>query len=133
MLRGSGIARGLKGDAGSAGAAGVNGATGPQGATGATGAAAPTNGRLSLVGNVTVGETLLVSLSLGMKRMTLPLSGVLTTDKLIAIPNGIATTGCEVQNAYPASANNVSIGYFVPALGIAATYSIPVSIYRVTP
>lgn len=88
-------------------------------------------GRLTLVGTVTISETLLVSLSLGMKRKTLALTGVATTDMLLAIPNGTPTAGCEVVNAYPASTNNVSIGYYTPALGIAATYSIPVSVYRV--
>lgn len=91
-------------------------------------------GFLTLVGNVTVTETLLISLGLGMKRMTLPLAGITTADmgKLIVVPNGAATVGCEVQNAYPVSNGNVSIGYYTPALGIAATYTIPVSVYRVT-
>jgi hypothetical protein len=91
-------------------------------------------GRLILVGNVTVTETTLLSLALGMKRMTLPLIGITTADmgKLVAIPNGTSTTGCEVQNAYPVAANSVSIGYFTPALGLGATYTIPVSVYRIT-
>ncbi len=92
------------------------------------------SGRLALVGNVTVTETLLLSLALGMKRMTLPLAGITMADmgKLVAVPNGAATTGCELQNAYPASAGNVSIGYYTPLLGVGATYSIPVSIYRIS-
>lgn len=97
-------------------------------------AAAPTNGRLTLVGNLNVTETTLLSLALGMKRMTLPLTGITTADmgKLVVIPNGTSTTGCEVQNAYPVAANSVSIGYFTPALGLGATYTIPVSVYRIT-
>jgi len=97
-------------------------------------AAVPTSGRLTLVGNVTVTETTLLSLALGMKRMTLPLTGIATTDmgRLVVIPNGTSTTGCEVQNAYPVGANSVSIGYFTPALGLGATYTIPVSVYRIT-
>lgn len=66
--------------------------------------------------------------------MSLPLAGITVADmgKLIAVPNGVPTTGCELQNAYPASAGNVSIGYYTPLLGIGVTYSIPVSIYRIT-
>ena len=92
-------------------------------------------GTLQLVGNVIVTETTLLSLALGMKRMTLPLTGITTADmgKLVVVPNGTATTGCEVQNAYPVAANSVSIGYFTPALGLASTYSIPVAVYRITP
>lgn len=92
-------------------------------------------GLLQFVGNVVVTETTLLALGLGMKRMTLPLAGITTADmgKLVVIPNGTATTGCEVQNAYPtATAGQVSIGYFTPALGLAATYSIPVSVFRIT-
>lgn len=92
-------------------------------------------GLLQFVGNVTVTETTLVALGLGMKRMTLPLTGITAADmgKLVVIPNGTATTGCEVQNAYPTTtAGQVSVGYFTPALGLAATYSIPVSIFRIT-
>ncbi len=92
-------------------------------------------GLLQLVGSVVVTETTLLALGLGMKRMTLTLAGITSADmgKLIVVPNGAATTGCEVQNAYPtATAGQVSIGYFTPALGLAATYSIPVSVYRIT-
>lgn len=119
---------GAKGDTGATGPKGDTGAQGPQGIQGVPGI---TTGRLVFIGNVTVSETLLISLSLGMKRMTVALSGVAVGDKLVGVPNGIPTTGCEFQNAYPASANNVSIGYFVPALGIGATYTIPVSVYKV--
>ncbi|WP_145923542.1 hypothetical protein [Sphingopyxis macrogoltabida] len=108
--------RGDSGQKGDKGDAGILGATGPAAAT--------------FIGNVTITETLLVSLSLGMKRVTKALAGVALSDKLIAVPNGAPSAGCEVINAYPSSAGNVSIGYFVPALGIGATYSIPVSIYR---
>lgn len=133
-------AQGAKGDTGNQGAAGSTGPTGANGlagATGATGATGPAGADgapgLTFIGNVTITETLLVSLSLGMKRMTLALAGIVAGTKLQAVPNGTPSTGCEVVNAYPASNGNVSIGYFIPALGIGATYSIPVSIYRVAP
>ena len=92
------------------------------------------SGLLQFIGNVTVTETTLLALGIGMKRMTLPLPGVTSADmgKLVVIPNGTATTGCEVQNAYPAGTKSVSIGYYTPALGLATTYSIPVAVYRVT-
>lgn len=87
---------------------------------------------LTFVGNVNVTETLLLALTLGMKRKEFDLQGVLPNDKLVVVPNGAPTTGCEAVNAYPGTgANKVSIGYYTPALGIAATYSIPVTIYKV--
>ncbi len=149
---------GIKGEEGDTGATGAKGDTGAAGsnasatplssaagsadtASGTAGASTsaaradhthplPT-GRLQLLGNVTVTETLLVSLSLGTKRMTLSLAGVTTADKLVAVPNGVPTTGCEMINVYPISAGNVSVGYFVPALGIGATYTIPITVYKV--
>jgi len=123
-------ANGTNGAAGSIGPQGPQGDTGAVGATGATGAAGAPG--LTLIGNVTVSETLLISLSLGMKRMTLPLTGVATGTRLLAVPNGTPSAGCEVVNAYPAATNSVSIGYYVPALGIGATYTIPVSVYRLS-
>lgn len=125
-------AQGVKGDTGATGAQGIQGAKGDTGATGPAGTPAPTTGRLVLLGAINVTETLLVSLALGMKRKTFALAGVTATDTLLAIPTAAPTTGCEVVNAYPASAGNVSIGYYTPLLGIGATYAIPVSIFKVT-
>lgn len=90
-------------------------------------------GLLTYLGDITVTETLLISLAVGMKRKTFPLAGVATSDKLTLVATGAPTAGCEAVNVYPASAGNVSIGYYTPLLGIGATYSIPVSVYRVTP
>lgn len=142
---------------GPVGPAGPTGATGPAGSNAsatplsnatpkALGTAAPGSStsaarddhvhpaQLALVGNVVVTEQTLIALAVGMKRMTLALAGITTADmgKLVVVPNGASTTGCEVQNAYPAAAGQVSIGYYTPALGIATTYSIPVSVYRIT-
>ncbi len=126
--------RGATGPQGVQGDAGPTGPVGPQGPAGATGPQGPsgiTTGRLVFIGNLNVAETLLVSLSLGMKRKTFALAGVGATDTLAVFPTGAPTTGCEVVNAYPAGAGNVSIGYYTPALGIAATYTIPISVYKV--
>lgn len=123
---------GPKGDTGLTGPKGDKGDTGSVGATGTAGTPAPTNGRLEFLGNINVTETLLVSLAVGMKRKSYALAGVTATDKLLIIPNGAPTTGCEAVNAYPASAGNVNIGYYTPLLGIGVTYTIPVSVYRIT-
>lgn len=89
-------------------------------------------GLLTYLGDINVTEQLLVSLAVGMKRKTFPLAGVAVGDKLQLVANGIPTTGCEAVNAYPASAGNVSIGYYTPLLAIGASYSIPVSVYRIS-
>jgi hypothetical protein len=163
-------ATGATGPAGPQGAKGDTGATGATGPAGSSASATPLGtstpkalgtatpgtatsaaredhvhplpvGRLELLGTLLVSETLLVSLSVGMKRkdvaITLPqgAAALSATDKLLAIPNGAPTTGCEVVNAYPGtgpSAGLVSIGYYTPLLAIGATYSIPVAVYRIT-
>ena len=89
------------------------------------------SGLLTYIGDLNVSETLLVSLAVGMKRKTFALAGVLATDKLQLVATGAPTTGCEAVNVYPASAGNVSVGYYTPLLAIGATYSIPISVYRI--
>lgn len=124
-------AAGANGAAGAVGPKGDAGATGPQGpagSTGATGAQGPAG--TTFIGNLNVTETLLVSLALGMKRKTFALAGVGASDKLIFAPTAAPTTGCEVINVYPAGAGQISVGYYTPALGIAATYSMPIAVYR---
>lgn len=90
-------------------------------------------GRMEFIGNFSVAEQTLIALGLGMKRMTLTVQGVTMADmgKLMVVPNGVPTAGCELQNAYPVAANSVSIGYFTPALGLAASYALPGALYRI--
>jgi hypothetical protein len=145
-------AQGVKGDTGATGLtgpAGSNASATPLGTTAprALGTATPgtsanaaredhvhplPSGRWELIGTLTVTENLIIALSVGMKRMTLPLAGVAATDRLIAIPTGAPSTGCEVVNAYPAAAGSVSIGYYTPTLGALTSYSIPIAVYRIT-
>lgn len=137
-LAGAQGATGAKGDTGATGAQGPQGVQGVKGDTGATGlqgpagTSAPTSGRWELIGLLNVSETLLVSLGVGMKRKTFALAGVGTSDRLGFVATGAPTTGCEVVNVYPASAGNVSVGYYTPALGVAASYSMPIAVFRVT-
>lgn len=88
---------------------------------------------MQFVGNLNVAETLLLALSLGMKRKTFALSGVQASDLLVFAPTASPTAGCEVVNVYPAGANNVSVGYYTPALGIASSYTMPIAVYRIVP
>jgi len=89
-------------------------------------------GTLTNLGNVTISETLLISLALGIQRKTATLSGVAVGDKLLFAPNGVPTAGCEAVNVYASATNQVTVSCFLPALGIGATYSIPVTVYKVS-
>lgn len=140
-------AQGPKGDTGAQGPAGAKGdtgpvgATGPKGDTGATGATgpkgdpgtpAPTTGRVVFIGNVTISQNVLISLSSGMVRTALTLTGVTTADRLMFAAITPCTAGCEAMNVYATAANEVTVSYNRPALGIGAVISIPLAIYRVT-
>lgn len=92
----------------------------------------PTAGRLQFIADVPFSETLLLSLSLGMKRRVVAVAGVLATDRLVFAPTAIPTAGCEVINVQPSGAGNVSVGYYTPLLGLGATYSLPFALYRIT-
>lgn len=81
---------------------------------------------------MTVSETTVLSLALGMKRMALTLTGVVVGDRLTFAPTSLATAGCEVVNVYASAANQVTVSYFTPALGIGVAYSIPLAVYRIT-
>lgn len=125
--------RGPKGETGAQGPAGAKGDTGAQGAAGPQGSTGPAGSpSLTFLGNLNVTDTALLSLSLGMKRKTFTLSGVTASDRLIFAPTAAPTTGCEVVNVYPAGNNQISVGYFTPALGIGASFSMPIAVYKVS-
>lgn len=91
------------------------------------------SGLLQYIGDINVAETLLVSLAVGMKRKAFTLAGVAVGDKLAFVATGAPTSGCEAVNVYPAGANSVSVGYYTPLLAIGASYSMPISVYRIMP
>lgn len=125
-------AQGVKGDTGATGATGPAGATGPIGATGATGAtgAAGTNATI-LVGTVTLSESSLITLALAVRRVTVALTGTVTTGSYAAIPTAAPPSGYSIQDAYCSTAGQITVGILVPTLSVASSYSISVRIFRV--
>jgi hypothetical protein len=94
-----------------------------------------TKGRLVQVYSGNVSETTLVSLALGVRRFSIsvPASpGVTTSDRIVIVSGGAPSAGCELFSGYVSGVNTVNIGLLVPALGIGATYSVPVIIYKIT-
>lgn len=89
------------------------------------------SGRLQPVGTATVGETLLVSLSLGVKRYTGTMAGLAVGDRIMAFLTG-APGASSLQDIYVSAANTYNVGLLNPALGIGATIAVPIAIYRVT-
>lgn len=127
-------AQGPKGDTGAAGAQGVAGPQGPKGDTGATGPQGPAGsntGSLQFIGNVTVSQTLLLALTLGIRRIDMALAGVATTDKLQFAALSPCAAGCEAINVYPKAAGQVTVAYYTPALAIGTQVNIPLAVYRV--
>lgn len=121
-------ATGPKGDPGSTGATGAKGDVGATGATGQTGAAG-TNAT-TLVGTVTLAETALITLALGVRRITAALAGTITTGSYVAAPVTAPPAGYSIQDAYCSTNGQITVGLIVPALGLATNYSIQVRIFR---
>jgi len=143
---------GAKGDTGAAGIAGMTGATGPQGATGAQGstgaqgvkgdngaqgaqgiqgaqgATGPSGS--TLVGTATLAESGLITLALGVRRVTTTLAGTVTTASYVAVPVSAPPAGYSVQDCVCSTSGQITVGLLVPAISIAGSYSIPVRIYR---
>ena len=111
--------RGPKGDTGPAGIAGITGTQGPQGPSGST-----------LIGTATLSESGLVTLALGVRRVTTALTGTVTTASYVAVPISAPPAGYSVQDCVCSTAGQITVGLLVPVLSIAGSYSIPVRIYR---
>lgn len=153
--------KGDTGATGATGPSGSVGATGPAGPTGATGATPPlgtatpkalgtaaagtaTNaaredhvhplpsGLPVLIGTYSVGEAGLITLALAVRRYSLTISGLTTTDRIFATLNGVPQNG-SLQDVYVSAANTVSVGALVPTIGVASTVAIPIALYKMTP
>ena len=121
--------QGVAGQNGKDGAAGQNGAAGPQGIQGPAGPKAST-----FVCNATITESMLLAISSGIRIVAnIACTGVLTTDILEVYPTSPTTfpTGYAVHHALPTAAGKFSAVLSVPALGIGASYTIPVAVYAV--
>lgn len=92
------------------------------------------SGRLTLVGTATISETMLVSIALSVQRRSVTMQGIATADngKLFVTLNGTPTAGCELFNVSVTAANTLSVGLLLPALGVGATFSVPIAVWRVT-
>jgi len=95
---------------------GQKGDTGPSGST--------------LVGTVTLSESGLITLALGVRRVTTALVGTVTAASYVAVPVSAPPAGYSVQDCVCSTAGQITVGLLVPAISIAGSYSIPVRIYR---
>lgn len=84
-----------------------------------------------LVGTVTLAESSLITLALGVRRLTVSLAGTVTAGSYIAIPTAAPPAGYSIQDCYCSTNGQITVGLIVPALGIASSYSISVRIFRV--
>lgn len=138
---------------------GATGATGPQGPAGSNASATPLGaampqalgsaaagtsgnasredhvhpkptGLLNQLGTATVGETMAVAVTLGVRRYSVTVAGAAVGDRLIIALTGAPSNGT-IQDAYVSAANTVNVGLLVPALGIGAIVAVPLVIYKV--
>lgn len=86
--------------------------------------------RLQLLTATTVGETLGIAVSLGVRRYTVTATGAATGDKLFVALTGPPTNGT-LQDAYVSATNTANVGLLVPAVGLGAVVAVPCAIYKV--
>lgn len=145
---------GPSGATGATGPAGPAGATGPAGANATLGAATPKpfgtaaagtavaashedhvhplpNGLLTLLTTATVGETMALAVSLGVRRYTVAVAGTTTTDRIMVALTGVPQNGT-LQDAYVSTAGTISVGLLVPTVGLGTVVSVPLALYKVT-
>lgn len=130
--------QGVKGDTGSQGPTGPTGATGATGATGPTGQTGATGAKgdpgATLLGSITVAETILVAVGSGARRVTITTPtawGVTAGQALIAFATTVPTSAYAVHDVIATGANTISVAVSTPALAVAASYSIPCRIVRI--
>jgi len=142
--------QGVKGDAGQTGAqgapgvAGPKGDTGPAGTTGATGPAGPTGptGAQGLAGtagptgpsakvalpNVTLTGTIAVGVLAAPRSQTLACTGAVVGDVLVMTPVNAMPAGYMLGDIRCATAGQVEVTLYAPAVTLLATYSIPIKV-----
>lgn len=106
----------------------IQGATGSQGNTGAQGATGP-SGAVSL-GTATISESSLTTLALGVRRVTVAVTGVVTTGNYLAFPAAALTSGFGIVDAICTTNGQMTFGVLVPILTL-GTYSISVRVYSI--
>lgn len=85
--------------------------------------------KVKLLANATVGETVGLAVSLGVRRYNVAVATAAVGDRLILALTGAPQNGT-VQDAYVSAAGTVSVGLLVPAIGIGATIAVPLAIYK---
>lgn len=86
---------------------------------------------MTLLGTATVGETMTVAVTLGVRRYTQTITGAAVGDRLVIALTGAPSNGT-IQDAYVSAANTANIGLLVPALSIGAVVAVPLAVYKVT-
>lgn len=153
-------ATGPQGTAGPTGATGPKGDTGPQGATGATGAqgikgdtgAKGDTGSqgpkgdtgpagATLVGQVVVGQSAVVAIALGIREITVPLTGAVVGERYMAFARSYKlNNGASVNGRPPGytildcacnTAGQITVSLNAPLLAIGASYAITTDIVKV--
>lgn len=109
--------QGQKGDAGAAGAKGDKGDTGASGAT--------------LLATVTLTESSLITLALGIRRVTVAVAGATVGGNYLPFPVNALPAGYGLVDAICATAGQITFGILVPVISVLGSYSIPVRVVRI--
>lgn len=101
---------------------GIPGPKGDTGAQGPAGATGPAGAGVTTLGVVTLTETATLSISAGIRIVTVTLTGAAVGDRIVLTPKDPVPAGYAVHNAYVSAANTLKVSLTAPLLAIGAGY-----------
>lgn len=88
-------------------------------------------GLATLVGTATITETALLALTAGVRRVNVPIAGVVPAGNYIALPASVPPAGYGIMDAICTANNTLQVSLIAPLLAIGASYSIPIRVVRI--
>lgn len=84
-----------------------------------------------LVGTVTLGETSILNLTLGVRKVTVSLPGTVVGGNYMVFPVSVTPAGYSIQEAVCSTAGQLTVSLLVPVISVLGSYSIPVRVVRI--
>lgn len=83
------------------------------------------------IGTATVTETALIALTAGVRKVNVPIAGVVPNANYALFPTGQTPAGYAIADVVCVNAGMLQVSVTAPLLALGATYSIPVRVVRI--
>lgn len=84
------------------------------------------------ISNVTIGETAVVAILAGVRKVTLNVTGVTTGSNYLLFPISATPAGYALADVVATAANTLQVTITVPAIVIGGSYSIPCRLVKLS-